>query len=553
LILLVPLSIAGSKLEDNFKKMSGEILENLQSFYPVISTEKGIHTYDYLFTDYSKKSVKKEIGRLKKFETRIYKFNKSNLSPESRINLKLLKGNVDIALQNLSKIRWHRKNPYLYVNEAVNGIYLILISDYAPLNERAQNIIARLKGVPDLFKQAKKNIEKPPSVFVETAKEMLISGIDFYSSTETELASKFPELSTEIHTATERAIASMQDFQTFLGEIELGEPGSFAIGKKDFDYKLKHEYFLNYDSDSLLKLGEALFEEAQANYNEYLAGLDSSKSGNDSVFVLDCIKKEDILDYYNWEVAQTKLFLKENNIVTVPDDIGVCRVIETPSFLTNIISSIAYQPPGVFSPVQTGHFYVRPIPETMDTGQREARFKYIHRRGFKGSVVHEAYPGHHFQFQMASRVDDDVRKWQENSCFYEGWALYCEEMMYEKGFYGSNTRRYLNILGGILFRAARIVVDVKLHTGQMSLDEAAAWMADVLDSDTAWTRIEVNRYALNPTIQMSYLIGKLEILKLRDASKQKEGESFSLKEFHDKLLSEGSLPPHLLWEIWGLE
>ena len=189
----------------------------------------------------------------------------------------------------------------------------------------------------------------------------------------------------------------------------------------------------------------------------------------------------------------------------------------------------------------------------MDAGQREARFKYIHRRGFKGSIVHEAYPGHHFQFQMASRVDDDVRKWQENSCFYEGWALYCEEMMYNKGFYGTDTRRYLNILGGILFRAARIVVDVKLHTGQMSLDEAVTWMADALDSDTAWTRIEVNRYALNPTIQMSYLIGKLEVLKLRDASKQKDGEGFSLKEFHDKLLSEGSLPPRLLWEIWGLE
>ena len=111
----------------------------------------------------------------------------------------------------------------------------------------------------------------------------------------------------------------------------------------------------------------------------------------------------------------------------------------------------------------------------------------------------------------------------------------------------------MNILDGILFRAARIIVDVKLHTGQMTLDEAVNWMAGELDSDTTWIRVEVNRYTLSPTIQMSYLIGKLEILKLRDALMKKEGDAFSLKEFHDRLLSEGSLPPRILWEVWSLE
>ena len=125
--------------------------------------------------------------------------------------------------------------------------------------------------------------------------------------------------------------------------------------------------------------------------------------------------------------------------------------------------------------------------------------------------------------------------------------------MYENGFYGSDSRKYLNILDGILFRAVRIVVDVKLHTGQMTVDEAVRWMANVLQWDTSWARIEVNRYTLTPTVPMSYLIGKLEILELRDAVKEREGESFSLKDFHDRLLSEGSLPPPLIREIWGLE
>jgi hypothetical protein len=553
LILMAPLAVLGSKLEDNFKELSNEILDNFQSFYPVLSTGRGIHKYDYRFTDYSSKSIRNEISKLKKFETRLYKYNKSNISHASRVNLKLLKSNVDIALQDLSKIKWHQKNPYMYVDDAVNGIYLILSSEYAPLEVRVQNIIARMKAVPDLFKQASENIKNPPPIYVNMARDMLSTGIDFYKTIQSDLSGKFPALASEIGTAANRAIESMQAFDQFLATVPQGEPGSFSIGKQDFDYKLEHEYFLGYDSDSLLKIGEALFAKAKKAQEDYQVYLDSLDTMEDSVYVIDCITKNDVLGYYGWEIGQTKDFLKERNIVTIPDNIGRCEVVETPPFLRNVISSIAYQPPGVFSPDQTGHFYVRPIPDNMDVGERQAKYKYIQRRGFKGSVVHEAYPGHHLQFEMAARVTDSVRKWQENSCFYEGWALYCEEMMYNNGFYGDNPRPYNRILGGILFRAARIIVDVKLHTGQMSLDEAVAWMAEALDSDTGWIRIEVNRYSLYPTIQMSYLIGKLEILRLRDAWMKKEGDTFSLKEFHDRLLSVGTIPPKLLWEVWELE
>ncbi len=545
--------MAQSKLEKNFTEISQEILQNLQSFFPISATERGIHDYDYKYTDYSKNSINSEIKKLTKFETRLYKYNKSVLSSESRINLKLLKSDVDIALQDLKGIKWHKKNPYLYVNEAINGIYLIMASDYAPMSTRVQNIIARLKTAPDLFRQARSNLQNPPPVFIEMAQEMIPTGIDFFRSVETELAGKFPELAQEIHSSAGQAIVALQEYSEFLGNIVPGPENSFAIGVEDFNYKLLHQYFLDYDADSLLKIGEKLFDETKREYENYLAQLDVEPLNNDSVYVIDCISKEDVLDYYRWEVEQTKLFMKEHDIATIPDDFGECKVVETPPFLTNVISSIAYQPPGTFSPVQTGMFYVRPLPANMDEQQREARYRYIQRRGFKGSVVHEAYPGHHFQFVNAARINDPVRKWHENACFYEGWALYCEEMMYDQGFYGADKRRYLNILRGVLFRAARIIVDVKLHTGQMSIDEAVEWMANALDRDISWIRVEVKRYAMTPTIQMAYLIGKLQILQMRDDLKAREGENFTLKSFHDRLMTAGSQPPPIVREILGLD
>jgi uncharacterized protein (DUF885 family) len=553
LLFFPALLCAQSPAENNLKALANEILDNLQIFYPVTATAKGIHKYDFRFTDYSSKSISTEISKLKKFQSRLTKIKLESLAPESQVDWKLLKSNVDIALQNLDRIKWHQKNPYMYVDDAVSGIYLILASQYAPLNERAQNIIARWKVVPDLLAQARLNVKRAAPIHIRLASEMVGTGISFYNSAAEELKNELPELSSEVDASSARAVTAMKNFQRFLATVSVASPESFAIGKSEFDYKLKNEYFLDYDADSLLKIGESLLSQTDSHYQNLQFQLDSTPTPAESVFVLSCVQKEDLLKYYNWEVEQTKLYLREKNILTVPDDIGKCEVIETPFFFRNIMSGIAYQPSGTFSPDQTGYMYARPIPDSLDEGQRTAYYKFINRRGFKGSVVHEAYPGHHLQYMMSSRVSDDVRKWQENPCYYEGWALYCEEMMYDCGFYGSDKRRYLGVLEGVMFRAARIVVDVKLHTGKMTVDQAVEWMTKALNADSNFIRIEVNRYTMTPTIPMSYLIGKTEVMKLRDALKAREGDKFALKDFHDRFLSEGMLPPRLLWEVWGLK
>ncbi|SYZ74337.1 conserved hypothetical protein [Candidatus Zixiibacteriota bacterium] len=539
--------------QSTLMQLGFDIMENLQKFYPVLATSKGIHKYDFLFTDYSAKSIRTEIGLLKKFRSRLNQIKEADLAINDRIDLKLLRSNVEAALQDLERIKWHEKSPYLYVDNAVTGIYLIYISQHAPLSERAQNMIARMKLVPDLLAQAKLNLKRPAPSNIQISFDLIQTGIDFYRSLVTEIKDTTPELSSEADAAARRAIGAMIDFQKFLKRLPAGPPESFAIGKEEFDYKLKNEYFFDFDSDSLLKIGESLFQQYDSLYRDYELYLDSNRTPVDSIFVLDCVTKDDMLNYYNWEIEQTKLYLTEKEILTIPPDIGSCTAIETPVFLRNIISSIAYQDPGPFNPVQTGLFYVRPIPDSLDEGQRAAYFKFINRRGFKGSVVHEAYPGHHLQFMMSALVPDDIRRWQANNCYIEGWALYCEEMMYNQGFYGNDQRRYLSVLGGIRFRAARIIADVKLHTRQWTIDQTVSWMADALDSDSEFVRVEVNRYTLSPTVQMSYLMGKLDIMKLRDALRTAEGDAFSLRNFHDRYLSAGMVPPRLLWEEWNLK
>jgi uncharacterized protein (DUF885 family) len=551
-------NVESAKKKKSINDLCLDILETIQSFYPARSTEMGIHAYDHRLADYSSSSVKKMTKKLKNHEKQLYRYKSAKLSDHQRINYRLIKSNVDIALLDLERIKWHTRSPQLYVDEAINGIYFLMLSKHAPLSEKVVPLISRMRAVPGLLATARKNIKEPPRVYIEAALESLASGMQFYREVASELMNKLPDRADEILKASTKAREAMNDFMTYLSGLPAGPETDFAIGKDNFDYKLSHEYFLTFDADSLLQIGEALLAEAQKAYHDYEAFVETNhQNGPDSVFVPAAFAKSDVLDYYNWETRQVKIFLEENGFITVPKKIAPVTVIETPPFLRTMISGIAYQPAGPYDSVQQGYFYVRPIPDDLDRQQLEARYRYVHRRGFRGSIVHEAYPGHHLQLQIAGMNEDPVHKWQFNIMMIEGWALYCEEMMYHAGLYGEeDPGQWLGILGGIRFRAARIIADVKLHTGQFTYDECINWMIDTLDvtsdSGKEYIRKEVRRYTISPAYQMSYLMGKREIMALRRAAEQRNGDRFSLKAFHDALLAEGSIPPTLMWDIMGL-
>jgi len=129
--------------------------------------------------------------------------------------------------------------------------------------------------------------------------------------------------------------------------------------------------------------------------------------------------------------------------------------------------------------------------------------------------------------------------------------------VYEEGLYGrEDPSHWLNVLGGIRFRAARIVSDVSLHTGKMTMQECIDWMNTVLESDSEssreYIRKEVRKQTLYPTNRITYMMGKREIMRLRQAAEAEQGPDFDLGAFHDALLAEGSIPPVLLWDIMGL-
>jgi len=256
LFLILASSDSVARGEKTFESLSGGILEALQSFYPVEATARGIHSYDHRLADFSSKSVKTMVKKLTDYSRQLYKYRNAKLTPDQQVDYRLIRSNVDIALLDLKQIKWHQKSPQLYIDEAVDGIYSLLLSQHAPLSERVYSIIARMKAVPGLFETARKNLKAPPEPYLDLASESLESAMRFYREVAADLMRQFPDRADEILRVSTKAREAMNDFVVFLSDVRPGSETSFAIGKKNFDYMLNHQYFLGFDSDSLLKLGE---------------------------------------------------------------------------------------------------------------------------------------------------------------------------------------------------------------------------------------------------------------------------------------------------------
>jgi len=224
-------------------------------------------------------------------------------------------------------------------------------------------------------------------------------------------------------------------------------------------------------------------------------------------------------------------------------------VVPTPAFMRPVIPFAAYDPPGAYSGDRTGWFYVT-LPDPGLPPSAQERILRDHCRYEVGvTALHEGYPGHHLHLVHAQQQPSDTRKIVWTPLTVEGWALYCEDMMGEEGFYRSEEEQFFQRVH-LLWRAVRILLDVGLHTRGMTFEQAVEYMTTHLRVDRANAEAEVRRYCAEAAYPLCYAVGRREILELRKDFRAAQGEAFTLRRFHDGLLRYGGLPVALI--RWGL-
>jgi len=212
--------------------------------------------------------------------------------------------------------------------------------------------------------------------------------------------------------------------------------------------------------------------------------------------------------------------------------------------------------PGPFENIAKEAFFNVTLPESSWTPQQvEEHMEGFNRGTVISTAIHEAYPGHYVQFLWVQHAPSKVRKLLGCSSNAEGWAHYTEQMMLDEG-YGrtpgvpeekdtSFLKLRLGQLQDALLRNARFIVGIKMHTGQMTFDQAVDFFEKEGFQSHANALRETKRGTSDPTY-LVYTLGKLEILKLRDDYKKKAGDKFSLEDFHNKFLEQGFPPVKII-------
>ncbi len=538
----------------SFAALSEEFVELYVKFHPVAATAAGIHDYDSALGDDSPDGLRERAFWLRDLEQRLITAVPWDTLPlEQRVDYGLLRARIATLRADLEEIGIFGKNPAIYPETALQGVFLLLAREFAPLEERKESILSRLIAIPDYLERGRQNLGQVPELLIRIASEVNLSGPAFVDEVVRTLLRRFPGEAERIEHAGERARMGFLRYQEFLErELAPRAGGAIGIGERWMNYKLERGHLLTHDCASLAALGREHVERTRKLLESETERLSPGKKWQE---VINEAKARHpaagrLREAYQAEVERAQEFVLERRLAPFPVEAKL-EIIDTPIFERQLIPYAAYLPPAPFDAEQVGYFYVTPVDPSRSREEQEDQLRGHFFAGIPLTTLHEAFPGHHLQLSVANRVGSRLRKLADSDLFAEGWALYCEEMMHEQGFFTDPVTRLCQ-LKDLLWRACRVVIDVELHCGAMSYEQAVAYLVDVALLERVNAETEVKRYAISPTQPMSYLVGKLQILQLRAEAERKMGPSFSLGRFHQALLQCGTVPPALAGEeLWS--
>ena len=505
---------------------------------PIVGTYLGIHTEDHRLGDGSRDAVLAELAADKVHLAAVEALDPGALSASARLERDLEIHNLRRSIFDTEVVRiWERRSTAL--DTIGDGIFLIFAQDFAPLPERLASIAGRLEAIPVYLDQSKTRATVPQ--------------VRLWQRLEIESARDVPSLLAEIETAAsdlpdadrrrlgQAATAARAAIDDYAGSLESSLDGGtddWALGRERYDELVALRAFDGLDADAILAIGEeqlALHKAARINAAREI---DSSV---DEGTVVERIKEdhpatfEEALEGYRDVMVRSRRHLIEKRIVMVPDDERI-DVVATPEYLRNVIPFAAYFSPPKFDPNPKGIYIVTPSVGNDPNAMREHNYSSI-----SNTSIHEAYPGHHLQLSVANRHPSLTRILTDAPEFTEGWGMYSELMMREQGFDDAPNFR-LAMATDAIWRACRIILDVRMHRGELSVEEATNFLVGHTSFERANAQAEVNRYTYTPTYQLSYLLGRVLLLQLRADEQRRLGERFELRAFHDSLLANGSVP-----------
>ena len=557
-------SAARQIADAEYEAVADEYIKGYLAVRPLEGTALGLHEYDGKIFDHTRLALDAELSRLRRFDDRLAKFEPTKLSPRQSIDLRILQAAVKKELFEMQDMATFERNPMVYTRAADLNVYVQ--RNFAPLEDRVRSLTTIEAQIPNILIAARTNLDEVlPKPYVELAIEMAKGASDFLKKSLPPAVAgvKDEQVRIAFENANRKAAHAVNDYATWLEREKLPKASlNFALGDEKFRRLLAQTELVDVPPQKILEIGMAQLKAEQEAFVDAAQKIDPSKS---PVEVFRQIQSEhptpqNLIPGVSKDLDKIRKYVVNRHLVSIPSDVRP-KVKETPQY-ERATSFASMDTPGPFEKRATeAYYYVTPTENDWPEKQKQEWLTAFNYYTSDITSIHEAYPGHYVQFlHLNESPASKVEKIFDSYAFTEGWAHYCEKMMLDEG-YGSATNstpseddvkraaKYrMAQVDEALLRLCRLCVSIKMHTQNMSIDEATKFFQENCYYEEKPARQEAMRGTFDPGY-LSYTLGKLEILKLRDDYKAQEGDEFSLEKFHNELLNHGMPPIRLLREI----
>jgi len=492
--------------------------------------------------------------------------NQRSGDPQDATDLRIIQDQIDLNLLELDRIQNYKHNPTVYVELLGSALFQPLTDEYAPKNVRLGHILSRISQIPRFLSQAKQVLLDSDPIFIKVAIEENTGNVDLITEA---IANQIPdgELKTRFDSVTRAAVQSLKDFSGWLANDLSKRPTSrtWRLGKEFYPDKFRLVMQSGVTPEQVLADAEQQMREVRAEmlslalplhqdmYPNHGDHPDLSGRDRENKIIGEVLQKisenhptpAELMDTIKKDVDSIAQFVRENKIVGL-GELANLKVIPTPPFMRGIYSVAGFHGAPPLDPNAEAQYWVTPIPPDTPAVKAESKLREYNNWVLQWLTIHEALPGHYVQFEHANTVLPVtrrlVRSLYGNGPYVEGWAEYAAQVLMYEGFANGDARYKISYLKVWLRSIANAVLDVRLHTMDMTDQQAL----DLMEKDAFQTQAEaegkLQRAKLSSTQLPTYFVGNRDWWRLRKKYQAAKGPGFTLAEFHNRALDQGPIP-----------
>ena len=534
------------------------------SRYPTHATEAGNHEHDHAWPDLTDAGRDERIGWLA--EQRGALEGLAGLTRDEAIDRRVLLGVIDelrFDEEDLDELSW---SPIVYSYLLGGGLFSLLSREFAPLADRLVSAGGRMEGIPAALDAARENLTsgrgRAVSGFHVEKAVQTISGVADLCRSAVEMAADADEAtSARVKAAADPAIAAVDAFTAWLRDDLLPTAdGDFRLGRDLYERKFAAVLKATISPAELEERAATAYDDVRAEMLRLARELWPAWIGDapmpddpDALTrrVLDAIavdhpKADELLDFCRAEHQRIEAFIRERDLIGLAEE--PLQIIWTPPFLRAFAAAMLIAP-GPLDKGLDSFFAITPPPDSWTDEQVESMLRENNSRSLRVLTIHEAVPGHYLQLAWSNRCDSLPRSVFGSGVFAEGWAVYVTQVMMDVGYGADDPALMLAHWKYFLRAATNTLMDIRIHTGTMTEEEAMALMVDGGFQEQSEAAEKWSRARLSSTQLCSYYLGSVEMTELEKEARRRAGDSFKWRPFLESVISHGTPPMPIIRDI----